>query len=161
MTSRLLFKSILLSCSAALALSACLTTAHAADLAATPVAPVAPALPTFSLFDGIEYHAQFEGGILGNGANPADGQNIGHLYTDRANTPLINQALLTVAKNIDPKATGYAFGFTAQALFGSDERFNHYLGFADSNITGRNQFGSGSGLRRGASALVHRGWRRS
>jgi hypothetical protein len=138
--TRLIFKSFLLSCSAAVVLSAGLSAAHAADLPA-PVAPVAPVLPSFSLFDGIEYHAQFEGGILGNGANPANGQNIGHLYTDRANTPLINQALLTLTKAIDPKATGYAFGFTAQALFGSDERFNHYLGFADSNITGRNQFG--------------------
>ncbi|WP_158808586.1 outer membrane beta-barrel protein [Beijerinckia sp. L45] len=141
MATRRLFKSVLLSCSAAFALSAALSTAHAADLAPTPVAPVAPALPTFSLFDGIEYHAQFEGGILGNASNSANGQNIGHLYTDRSNTPQINQALLTVAKNIDPKATGYAFGFTAQALFGSDERYNHFLGFADSNITGRNQFG--------------------
>ena len=141
MATRRLSKSVLLSCSAALALSVGLSAAHAADLAPTPVAPIAPALPTFSLFEGIEYHAQFEAGITGNASNPDNGQNIGHLYTDRANTPLINQVLLTVAKNIDPKATGYAFGFTAQALFGSDERYNHFLGFADSTITGRNQFG--------------------
>lgn len=141
MKTRLHLNILILSCSTALALVGAAAGARAADLAPTPVAPVAPAVPTFSLFDGIEYHAQVEGGILGNAANPDNGQNIGHLYTDRANTPLINQVLLTVAKNIDPKATGYAFGFTAQALFGSDERYNHFLGFADSNITGRNQFG--------------------
>jgi hypothetical protein len=33
-----------------------------------------------------------------------------------------------VTKPIDPKATGYAFGFTGQAMYGSDMRFNHFLG---------------------------------
>ncbi|MGD0635704.1 MAG: outer membrane beta-barrel protein [Beijerinckiaceae bacterium] len=133
-------KTIFLSCSAALAIAAAIQGAYAADLPSNAVAPAAP-VPSFALFDGVEYHAQFEGGIMGNSANPGDSENIGHLYTDRANEPQINQALLTITKAVDPKATGYAFGFTGQALFGSDERFNHFIGFADSNITGREQFG--------------------
>ena len=140
MQSRFHVKSSILAFSA-LSLVMSAPGAYAADLAPTPVAPIAPVVEPFNIFNGIEFHAQGEGGILGNSANPPDGQNVGHLYTDRANTPLINQVLLTVTKPIDPKETGYAFGFTGQALYGSDMRFNHFLGLADSNISGRNQFG--------------------
>ncbi len=140
MKSRPLRKYALLSCAAITALATGFSVAQAADLAATPVAP-APPLPAFSLFEGVEFHVQGEGGILGNVANPPDGQNVGHLYTDRANVPLINQVLFTATKAIDPKATGYAFGFTLQGLFGSDERYNHFLGIGDSFITSRNQLG--------------------
>ena len=139
MNSRL-SKLALVSCTAIAATAAVLPRAQAADLAARPVVVPAPP-PTFSLFEGIEFHAQVEGGILGNVANPADGQNVGHLYTDRANVPLINQVLFTATKAIDPKATDYAFGFTLQGLFGSDERYNHFLGLGDSFITSRNQLG--------------------
>ncbi len=105
----------------------------AADLAAPAPTPVAPVTGAFNVFEGIEFHAQGEGGILGNSANPSQGldrsgYNFGSLYTDHANTPILNQVLLTVTKPIDPKATGYAFGFTGQAIYGSDMRFNHFLG---------------------------------
>lgn len=131
MTTRTTFKYVLASCTAAAAIAAAMNVAHAADMPAT-VAPIAPA-PTFSLFEGIEYHVQGEAGILGNAANPVNGLdgksiNFGNLYTDHANTPELNQILMTVTKPVDPKATGYAFGFTLQGLYGSDMRFNHFLG---------------------------------
>ena len=130
MNSRSTFKCVLASCTAAIAIAAAMP-AHAADMPAT-VAPVAPP-PTFSFFEGVEYHVQGEVGILGNAANPINGRdgksiNFGQLYTDHANTPELNQILMTITKPVDPKATGYAFGFTAQGLYGSDMRFNHFLG---------------------------------
>ena len=87
---------------------ACAQGAVAADLAAPKPAPV-PA-PGFDFFTGIEYHAQGEAGILGNSLNPSQGingagYNFGSLYEDHANTPLLNQILLTATKVIDPKAT--------------------------------------------------------
>ena len=108
--------------------------AQAADLAAP--APIAPVPGAFNFFEGIEYHAQGEAGILGNSLNPSQGANgqgynFGHLYEDHANEPQLNQILLTVTKPIDPKATGYAFGFTLQGLYGSDMRSNHFLGIGD------------------------------
>jgi hypothetical protein len=112
--------------------------AQAADL---PTLTAPPPLPTFALFEGVEYNAQFEGGLQGNATNPRDGQNIGELSTDRSNTPEFNQALFSVQKTIDPKAKDYAFGFTVQGLFGSDERYNHVLGLGTSFIKGRNQLG--------------------
>ena len=123
-------KLALVSCTAALAIVAASRGANAADLAAPPPPP-----PTFSILDGIEVHGQVEAGILANSQNPTQGTpfgstgyNFGHLYTDHAGVPELNQALLTITKAIDPKATGYAFGFTAQGMYGSDMRFNHYLG---------------------------------
>ena len=145
MATRHSLKTVLLSCSTALAALACAQAARAADLAAPRPAPIAPA-PGFDFFSGIEYHAQGEAGILGNSLNPSqglnrEGYNFGSLYEDHANTPLLNQILLTATKAVDPKATGYAFGFTLQGFYGSDVRFNHYLGIGTFFMgNDRNQF---------------------
>ena len=133
MTTRTRLKFVLASCSAAIAIVAATQAARAADMPAAAPAPIAPVVGNFNFFDGVEYHAQFEAGIIGNAANPTNGLdgksiNFGNLYTDHANEPELNQALLTITKPVDPKATGYAFGFTAQGLYGSDMRFNHFLG---------------------------------
>ncbi len=132
MTAYTNFKCVLVSCTAVVAIVAATHAARAADMPAT-VAPVVPAIGNFSFFEGVEFHAQGEAGILGNAANPTNGLdgkgiNFGHLYTDHDNEPELNQILLTITKPVDPKATGYAFGFTAQGLYGSDMRFNHFLG---------------------------------
>jgi hypothetical protein len=131
--TRVNFKTFLVSCSATLAIVSGASSAFAADLAAPVLAPIAPVVSPFNIFDGVEFHAQGEVGILGNSANPSngangDGYNFGHLYTDHANEPQLNQILMTLTKPIDPKATGYAFGFTAQGIYGSDMRSNHFLG---------------------------------
>ena len=128
--SRTNLKTVLASCTAAIAIVAASQAARAADMPA--VAPIAP-VAGFNFFEGVEFHAQGEAGIIGNAANPTNGLdgksiNFGNLYTDHANTPELNQILLTVTKAVDPKATGYAFGFTLQGLYGSDMRFNHFLG---------------------------------
>lgn len=127
-------KLALASCSAALAIALATQGAFAADLPApAPIVPVAPPIGSFSLFEGIEVHGQLEAGALFNADNPkqnpnGEGFNFGHLYTDHANVLELNQALMTITKAVDPKATGYAFGFTLQGLYGSDMRSNHFLG---------------------------------
>ena len=108
---------------------------HAADLAVTPVAPT-PVVGSLNLFQGIEVHGQGEVGFLGNSLNPGqglngEGYNFGHLYTDHSDNVQLNQLLLTITKPIDPKVTGYALGFTLEGIYGSDERFNHFLGIGD------------------------------
>jgi Putative beta-barrel porin-2, OmpL-like. bbp2 len=144
-TTRTSLKFTLASCSAAIAIVAAAQAASAADMPAP--APIAPVVGNFNFFDGVEYHVQGEAGILGNAANPVNGLNgaainFGHLYTDHANEPELNQVLMTITKAVDPKATGYAFGFTAQGLYGSDMRFNHFLGLgAFAMRDDRNQIG--------------------
>ena len=127
-------------CSAIAFLSLASANGYAADQAPPPPAP-----SIANVLGGIEFHAQGEAGIVGNGANPSQGLdrsgfNFGQLYTDHANTPLLNQLLITITKPIDPAASGYAFGFTGQALYGSDIRINHYLGIDAFGMAGqRNQ----------------------
>jgi hypothetical protein len=81
-----------------------------------------------------------DAGITANAGNPADGLNFGQLYTDRANSFLFNGLLLTAQRPLDPKATGYDAGFKLQVQFGSDARYNHYLGECDYCIDNINQF---------------------
>ena len=107
--------------------------------AATEAAPAAPAAPPPGLWiDGIHLSAQIEGGITGNPSGPKN--NYGQLFTDKPNTFLLNQILLTANKPLDPKATGFDWGFKLQAMYGSDARYTQFLGELNRvNPTDRNQ----------------------
>jgi len=50
-------------------------------------APAAPAAPA-SWWDTFKLSGYLDGGITVNPDSPSNGINFGHLYTDRANTPL-------------------------------------------------------------------------
>lgn len=129
---------------------ACLAApALAADL--TPVLKAKKAPPSW--WDTFEISGLVEGGITFNRDRSADGLNFGHLFSDRANSFLLNQALLTVQRPLDPKATGYDFGFKFQAMYGSDARYTHFLGEFDQSISSRNQFDIVE-----AHALFHLPW---
>jgi hypothetical protein len=105
--------------------------AEAAPAAAAPAADAGP--PGFSVW------AQLEGGITANPNQPFGGNNFGHLFTDKANQPVLNQLLLTAEQPLDPKATDYAFGYRVQGLFGTDARYTHFLDELDLNIKDRTQ----------------------
>jgi hypothetical protein len=104
--------------------------------AAAPAAPAAPAKWT----DTLKISGYIEGGITGNTDDPANGINFGHLYTDRANMPVLNQAALMVGRPLDPKATGYDFGFNLWGMYGTDARFTHFFNEFDRSINSRYQF---------------------
>jgi hypothetical protein len=124
--------------------------ALAADVGApTIVAPKGAAAWTDTITAGI----QIEAGILANPANPADGQNFGQLYSDHANSVMLNQILMTLQRPLDPNAAGYDFGFMLQGLYGSDARYNHVLGFDDYLLNGRNQL-----VPMGIYILAHLPW---
>ncbi|MGH6812134.1 MAG: outer membrane beta-barrel protein [Methylocella sp.] len=99
----------------------------------------APTPPPANWWDTFTVGGTVEAGVTLNGANPGDGLNFGHLFTDKANTPLLNQILLTAQRPLDPKATGYDFGFKLQVMYGSDARYTHYLGEGDYWINELNQ----------------------
>jgi hypothetical protein len=100
----------------------------------------APTPPPPNWWDTFTIGGTVEAGVTLNGANPGDGLNFGHLFTDKANTPLLNQILLTAQRPLDPKATGYDFGFKLQVLYGSDARATQFLGESDYWINELNQF---------------------
>src|SRR3984893_13082532 len=99
----------------------------------------APTPPPANWWDTLTVTGLIEGGMTINPQNPPDGLNFGHLFTDKASSPLLNQAVLTIQRPLDPKATGYDFGFMIQALYGSDARYTQYLGEFNYAINDRNQ----------------------
>jgi hypothetical protein len=113
-----------------------------AAAAPAPAAAAAETPPAGYWIDGIHLSAQIEGGFTANPATPDSGVNFGRLFDDRANQPLLDQILLTANKPLDPKATGFDWGFKLQGMYGSDARYTHFLGVFDQNPGPgyRNQF---------------------
>jgi hypothetical protein len=113
--------------------------ALAADLT-VPILKAPPAPPSSSWWSTFEISGHIEAGVTFNPDDPPDGVNFGHLFTDKANRVLLNQALVTAQRPLDPKATGYDFGFKFQAMYGSDARYTHFLGEFDRSTSDINQF---------------------
>ena len=57
-----------------------------------------------SWWDTFSIGGHVEGAVADNSRAPSDGINFGQLFGDRANTAVLNQAMLTVQRPIDPKA---------------------------------------------------------
>ncbi len=106
---------------------------------AAPAAHAEDAAPA-KWSDTIKIGAQIEAGIMGNPAGPKDNLNYGNLYTDRANEPVLNQALLSIGRPVDPKATDYDFGFKVQGLWGTDARYTHFGRLFDKTTRSRYQY---------------------
>jgi hypothetical protein len=84
-----------------------------------------PPEPRFKLYGWIE------AGITGNPDPPTDNHNFGHLLTDRANEPLLNQISIVAERALDPNATGFDWGFKGWFMYGSDSRYTASLGLLD------------------------------
>ena len=116
------------------ALSNCLPS-FGADVTASPtpdgketkkvVEAPKPPEPRFKLYGWIE------GGITGNPDSPIDNHNFGHLFTDRANEPLLNQVSVVAERALDPNATGFDWGFKGWFMYGSDARYSKSMGMLD------------------------------
>jgi hypothetical protein len=87
----------------------------------------------------IKLDFQGDVGITVNPASPNNRTNFGRLFDDAANRPLLNQALVTLHRDVDPKATSPDVGFKLQLMYGSDARIVHTLGVFDQLIHDRNQ----------------------
>ena len=73
-----------------------------------------------------------DGGITFNPDTPRDNQNFGRLFDDRANEPLLNQAVINFERALAAQPGEFDWGFKAQFMFGSDARYIHSLGLLDS-----------------------------
>jgi len=73
-----------------------------------------------------------DGGITFNPDSPRDNQNFGRLFDDRANEPLLNQAVINFERVLAAQPGEFDWGFKAQFMFGSDARYIHSLGLLDS-----------------------------
>jgi hypothetical protein len=84
-----------------------------------------PPEPRFKLYGWIE------GGLTGNTNAPVDNHNFGHLSTDRANQPVLNQISIVAERALDPNASGFDWGFKGWFMYGSDTRYSKSLGLLD------------------------------
>src|SRR3989440_3110950 len=71
-----------------------------------------------------------ESGFTGNVDAPKDNQNFGRLFDDRSNEFVMNQAVITAERALDPKV-GFDWGFKLQLMIGTDARYIHSLGLFD------------------------------
>ncbi len=113
--------------------------AFADDQAPAAAAPATPAAPA-SWMSGIKFSGHIEAGATMNPASPSNGVNFGHLFTDKANQIVLNQAAITIERDPDPKATSIDIGFKIQGMYGSDSRYTHFLGELDHETSMRNSF---------------------
>src|SRR5688572_3888521 len=85
-------------------------------------APAAQAQTAASAWaDSITISGYIQAGITGapGQGRAARGLNFGHAFTDKANQVLLNQAVLTIARDIDKTSPTYDVGFRLQGMFGS------------------------------------------
>ena len=82
---------------------------------------------------------QGDAGITFNPSDPRSHRNFGRLFDDNSNRPVLNQALMTLSRDVDPKSTSPDVGFKLQLMYGSDARIVHMLGVFDQLIHDRNQ----------------------
>ncbi len=109
--------------------------------AAAPAAPdTAEAAPTGMMWGPVKFSIQGEAGVIFNPYRTQDNSNFGQLFTDKANQAQLNQILLGAEKDVDPKATGFDWGFKVQFQYGSDSRYTHFLGELDRSTSDRYQF---------------------
>ena len=135
-------------------LAAAATLATAASLPAfAQSSPPAPPSAAAKWTDAVTFGLQIEGGIIGNTANPRNGINFGHSFTDKSNDFQLNQILATVTRPLDPKATGYDFGFKLQGLAGTDARYTRWTFFGRGQSSTRFQ-----GDIVEANVLLHTPW---
>ena len=87
----------------------------------------------------IKLGLQVNAGVAGSIEGQERDTNFGQLFTDKLNKPILNQVLLSAQRDVDPKATGYDFGFKLALLYGSDARITHTLGVFDRLIHDRLQ----------------------
>jgi hypothetical protein len=98
-----------------------------------------PPAPPPSWWDAVTITGYLEGSETVNFANPYNKLNFGRLFDDRADGPMFNQSILTIQRPLDPKATGYDFGFKVQGMVGEDARYTHFLGELDYAVNTRTQ----------------------
>ncbi len=110
--------------------------------AATPAPDAAPAAPDAAADagpPGFKISGHIEAGVTANPESPNDRLNFGQLFTDKSNQLLLNQALITAEQPLDPKATGFDWGFRFQAMYGTDARYTHFPDELDRVIHDRTQ----------------------
>jgi len=99
-------------------------TARADD---TPPAPPAHPFWVDPIFGGIQFSGHIEGGVSFNPDSPKNNISFGQAFTDRDNSFRINQTMLNIEADLDPKNDGFQYGFKFTGMYGTDSRYTHFF----------------------------------
>jgi len=103
----------------------------AAPAPAPAPAPAAPPSTAINLPYGITISGHAEVGFTLNADDPANNINFGQLFTDQADSIRVNQTMLNIERDLDPKNADWQWGFKFTGMFGSDSRITHFYGELD------------------------------
>jgi hypothetical protein len=107
-----------------------LAAALALALAAAPALAQEKPKPA-TWWGGVKLGAYGDAGVTFNPDGPEDNLDFAHLFTDKANQPLLNQLGLVFERPIDGASENLDIGFKLHAFYGSDARYTHHVGQFD------------------------------
>ena len=109
---------------------------------AAPAAPAPAAAPStaISLPWGFSMTGHVEVGANINTVTPANNINFGQDFEDRADTFRMNQTMLNVERDLDPKNADWQWGAKFTAMYGTDARVTHFMNEFDRITSGPYQF---------------------
>jgi hypothetical protein len=93
----------------------------------TAPAPAAAPSTAMDLGYGISMSGHVEVGTSINPDSPRNNINFGQTFTDQANTVRMNQALLNIERDLDPKIADFQWGFKFTGMYGTDSRVTHFM----------------------------------
>jgi len=104
--------------------------------------PAPPAHPTWNdpIFGGIMFSGNAEVGSTFNVDGPKNNTNFGQGFNDSANSFRMNQAILNVEADLDPKNAGFQYGFKFTGLYGTNARYTHFFNEFDRATNSPYQF---------------------
>lgn len=79
-------------------------------------------------------------GVNANFDDPTNNTNFGSDFEDRSNAFRMNQLLLNVEKDLDPKNADWQWGAKFTGVYGTDARVTHFMNEFDRSIGGPYQF---------------------
>ena len=94
-----------------------------------------PVSAAISLPYDIKVTGHAEAGVSFNPDTPANNINFGQTFEDQDNSIRMNQAMINVERDLDPKNADYQWGFKFTGMYGTDSRVTHFYDEFD-RVTG-------------------------
>jgi len=107
---------------------------------AAPAAPAAAPSTAINLPYGFSMTGHVELGANVNPDDPTNNTNFGQAFMDRSDTFRMNQLMVNVEKDLDPKNADWQWGAKFTGMYGTDARVTHFMNEFDRSISGPYQF---------------------
>jgi hypothetical protein len=92
-----------------------------------------------NFLDSVKFSGHADAGATFNPRVANGGDNMGALFQDKANEPMLNQLMGTAQRAIDSQSDNFNWGFTLTGMYGTDARYTHSFTVMDHLIHSRAQ----------------------